>query len=232
MQQMNRSSQEHAALRYMCVTVGVIDKLQRDYFAGRDLGRSVPHMDATKAAVIVSESSEADRISNNLLEILSGEYPHTPESLSDWSLAVLVDLFFSVADVARERKDRERTQDYWALAWATLERVLNSPTASPMLLYEDIFFDVGQELRMRGERQAIGFSERALAHNLRHNQGDRADALLSDLAETHLWVDELDKGLSILAALLRNRPADVWTYNSMAISFDHFGLTELGAEAT
>jgi hypothetical protein len=42
MNRINRPNQDHASSRYMCVTMGLIDELQRDYFAGRDPGQSVP----------------------------------------------------------------------------------------------------------------------------------------------------------------------------------------------
>jgi len=58
-----------------------------------------------------------------------------------------------------------------------------------------------------------------------------AKPMLGDLAETYLWVGDLDPGLTTLTALLRNDPSNIWTYNLMAITFDHFGLTEIGAEA-
>jgi hypothetical protein len=45
--------------RYTVVTEGVIDKCQRDYQAGRDLGRSIPGLSATQAAVIATESPTA-----------------------------------------------------------------------------------------------------------------------------------------------------------------------------
>jgi tetratricopeptide (TPR) repeat protein len=226
----NSSSRpEHAYSRYMCVTMGVIEKLQQDYFAARDLGRSIPGMDETVAATIVAESLQADRLWETLPERLSGEY--TPEPLSDWGLATLAELFFVAAVEAWERKDKERRDNLQAMAMACLEQALNSSIASPMLWYEDIFFEVGQELRMKGERRAVEFLKRALAHDLRHHEGNNADMLLKELAETWLWVDELDAGLMILAALLRNDPGDVWIYNLMAITFDDFGLTEVGTQA-
>ncbi|MEA3345309.1 MAG: SEC-C domain-containing protein [Chloroflexota bacterium] len=224
---------QHATSRYMCVTLGVIDKLQEDYFAGRDLGRSIPGMDATTSAVIVAESLQADRLWDTLPEILAQPSSAKPlrEPLSDWSRATLAELFFGVSDVAREIGDEAQTRDYWALAWAMLEEALSSPTASPMLWYQDIFFEMGQELRRLGDREAIEFVKRGLAHDLRHHEGMNARSFLLDLAETHLWLDDLHTGLTLLAALLRNDPADIWTYNLMAITFDRFGLTELGTEA-
>ena len=82
-------------------------------------------------------------------------------------------------------------------AWAALEQALDSPTASPLLWYEEAFYDVAQEYRLRGKRRAIELMKRGLAHNLRHSQGSNADSFLRDLAETYLWVGELDQGLAI-----------------------------------
>jgi hypothetical protein len=83
---MNRKpfqGQEHAFSRYMNLTVGVIEKLQQDYFAGRDLGRSVPDIDADTAAIIVAESLEADRIWNLPPErFLSSEFGKGKQSLT------------------------------------------------------------------------------------------------------------------------------------------------------
>jgi hypothetical protein len=230
---MKRSShpaEEHAYSRYAGVTEDVIHKLQQDYFAGRDLGRSIPDLDETQAAIIVAESLEADRAWTTLPELLVEGKPLEPTP-NDWTRATLAELFFTVEDEARTQANKKAQRDFRALAWAMLEDICKSPTASPMLWYEDIFFDVGQELRGRGEREALKFLKQALAHNLHHDGGSNAKFYLRDLAETCLWVDDLDAGLRILTGMLRNDPADVWTYNLMAITFDQFGLTEVGAEA-
>jgi hypothetical protein len=230
---MKRSShpaEEHAYSRYACVSEAVIDQLQQDYFAGRDLARSIPDLDETQATIIVAESLEADRLWATLPERLAEEKP-LESAPSDWTRATVAELFFAVEDETRTRASKKAQRDFWALAWAMLEEICKSPTASPLLWYEGIFFDVGQELRVRGERKALEFFKQALAHNLHHDEGSNADSCLRDLAETYLWVGDLDVGLRILIGLLHNDPVDIWTYNSMAITFDHFGLTEIGAEA-
>jgi hypothetical protein len=223
--------QEHAFSRYMILTVGVIEKLQQDHFAGRDLGRSVPDIDADTAAVIVAESLEADRIWNlPPKRLLSGEF--RKGRMSDFKRAALAEILFGIVDVAREMGDKEQERDWWALAMATLEEVLRSPTASPMLLYEDIFWDLAQASRKGWDREAIYWLKCGLAHNLYYNDGDWVVLLLRDLAEVYSSVGDLDTGLRMFTALLHHDPADIWTYNVMAISFDDFGLTEVGAEAT
>jgi tetratricopeptide (TPR) repeat protein len=215
----NPPFEEHAHSRYLIVSESVIDQLQRDYFAGRELGGSFPHIDATKAAVIVAESLEADQLLKDLPERLSEERPpeQKPKQLSDWSLVTMAELFFEVVDVAREDGDEEAQRHWWALGWTMLEEVSKSPTASPLLWYEDIYFDVGHQVRITGEREAVDFFKQALAHDLHHHEGNNADALLLDLAETYLWVGELDRGLGMFAALLRNDPSDIWAYNVMAL---------------
>ncbi len=225
-------SNRHAYSRYTCVTPGAIEKLQQDYFAGRDLGRSIPEMDETTATLIVAESLQADRLWEKLPQILaqSSSQPLS-EPINDWSRATLAELFFDLVNMARELEDERPARDYWALGWAMLEEVCKSPTLSPMLWYEGIYFDVGHELRARGEREAIDYFKRALAHNLRHNDGEDADICLKDLAEAYLWLKDLDTGLSIMAALLRNNPGDIWIYNAMAITFGDFGLPQVGIEA-
>jgi tetratricopeptide (TPR) repeat protein len=176
---------------------------------------------------------EADHLWDTLPEMLLGKsLPEPQGELSDFGRAALAELFFAAADQAREAGDEKRELVFRALASGALEELLDSPTASPMLWYDDIFHDVGQELRRLGQPRAVEFFKRALAHDLHHDEGRNAANGLRDVAETYLWLDELDEGLDILAAMLRNDPADIWTYNLMAILFDGFGLTEIGTQAT
>ncbi len=232
MNRVNLPYDKHATSRYMCVTVNVIDKLQRDYFAGRDLGRSIPGLSETEATVIVAESLEADRVLNlPPNKVFDGSFESLFDPVSDWPRAVMAEIFFATADFAREQGDEKGYYSFLSLAWATLEENLNSPVASPMLWYEDIFFDVGQELRGDGEPRAVDFFKRSLAHDLHFHDGMNADGILAELAETYLWVEDYDTGLAILAALLRDDPSNIWIYNLMSLTFDHFGLTEVGAEA-
>jgi hypothetical protein len=226
--------EDHAYSRYSIVSESVIDQLQRDYFAGRDLGDSFPHIDATKAAVIVAETLEADQLFRELPERLSegGRSDEQPRQLSDWSRAAMAELFFEIVDVASEDGNEEAQRHWWALGWTMLEEVAKSPTASPLLWYEDIYFDVGHQVRIAGEAEAVDFFKQALAHDLHHHEGANADPLLLDLAETYLWVSQPDRGVRMFAALLRNDPSSIWTYNVMALSFDRFGLVDLSIEAT
>jgi tetratricopeptide (TPR) repeat protein len=220
----------HASSKYWTVTDDLIDKCQRDFQHKRDLSHTAPSLSAAEVAAIAVESMEADQ----LVDMDSALTPGYPlEQLSDWSLTVLAEQLMQAADAAQDAGlDRPDVIEHLrARAWTALELALDSPIASPLVWYEDIFLDVAQEYWMRGDRRAIDLVKRGLAHDLRHYEGKNAENWLRDLAEAHLWVGELDEGLTLFAALLRNDPGDVWIYNGMAFMCSHIGLADLGAEA-
>jgi MinD-like ATPase involved in chromosome partitioning or flagellar assembly len=80
--------------------------------------------------------------------------------------------------------------------------------------------------------RAIELLKRDLAFNLRHHEGNDADKFLRDLAETHLRLGDLDLGLTILSALLRNDPSGIWTHDVIALTFGRSGLADLASEVT
>lgn len=227
---------EHAITRYMGVTPGVIDRLQRDFFAGRELGRSMPHVDADKAAVMTAESLEADRVWNRVDERVLGVPRGFAEvdagRKSDFKSAAMAEIMFSMAGIARDLGDAGAERNWRGVTTTVLEEILRSPTASPLLWYEDIFLDVVEAAKARGNLgEAETWLKRLLAHELQFDHVENVTGDLGDLAHLFLERGDLDRGLRILAALVRHDPGDVWIYNGMAISFDHYGLTEIGAEA-
>lgn len=226
---------EHAGTRYMCVTFGVIDQLQRDFLAGRELGGSMPHIEPAQAAVMTAESLEADRMWNRLDErILGGPRGFAEVDTgrrSDFKSAASAEVMFSIANIARDRDDRGAEQNCRGLAIAVLEEILRSPTASPLLWYQDIFLEVAEAAKAEGDlARAEMWLKRMLAHELAFDELANAVGELGDLARVYLEGGELDRGLRMMTALVRYDPGDVWIYNLMAISFDHYGLTEIGAE--
>jgi len=230
---LTKPRESHVMPRYTCVTESVIEACQQEYLAGRRPGQSIPYLGEVAATTIAVQSLEADRLLYKLPDMLMGRSPEAVKPpVSDWTLAIMADLLFAAADAIRGKRGREQKErDLRALAWATLETILNSPTASPMLSYEDILFDVAQQYRMSGDRRAVELMKRALAHDLYYEEGNNAVGLLRDMAETFLWVGDYNEGLRILTAVLQNDPSDVWTYNVITITFDHFGLSALGAVA-
>ena len=66
---------------------------------------------------------------------------------------------------------------------------------------------------MKADHRAIELMQRELAHSLIHDEGLNARMIIRELAETCLWVGEYERGLRMFAALLRDDPSDIWTYN-------------------
>jgi hypothetical protein len=220
---------EHAGSRFQCVTVGVIDALQRAYRAGVDLGRVIPDVDADMAAVIVAETLEADRMWNLPPERFLQDAAKGP--LSDFKRAVLAEIAFAVSDTARDKKNKDEQGKWWSIAMASLNEIAKSPTASPLLWYEDIYLELAFAMRGDPNRESVRWIRNALAYDLRYCEGQSVPSLLRDLAEMYIAVGDVDGGLTILATLLRYTPDDIWIYNFMAISFDDYGLTEIGVQA-
>jgi tetratricopeptide (TPR) repeat protein len=221
---------EHAQSRFQRVTEGVIHQLQSDFFAGRNLGDSNPDVSSEDAAVMVAESLEADVIWNiDPQELLQGAIKKRREC--DFLNAALAEILFAVSDTARENKTTEVAKSWWAFAMASLEEIAKSPTASPMLDYEEIFWELSQKSRDEKNDEAIDWLKRGLAYNLHFENGSNAISILRDIAELYLQAGQFDQGLQILTAVLHQDPADIWTYNIMAISFDRYGLARLGSQA-
>ena len=230
MKNMAQPQPEHAGSRFQCVTVGVIEVLQRAYRAGSDLGQVIPDIDADTAAVIVAETLEADRVWNLPPErFLKGGAVKGP--MSDFKRAVLAEIAFLVADTARSHNNKQEQGKWWAVAMASLNEAAQSPTASPILWYEDIYLELAHAAQRHSDHESIQWLKCALAYNLHYHAGNNAVSLLQELAEMHIGAGELDQGLAMLAALVRHAPDSIWTYNTMAISFDRYGLTEIGAQA-
>ena len=224
-------SHEHATCRYAAATMPVIDALQSAYAAGRDLSGVIPGIDETVGAVIVAESLEADALENAPADVI---FTRPFDDFSDWALAVLAEVLLAVfREMAGSTQPiPDHLQTLQARAWAALDQTLDATTASPLLWYEDIYFDVAQEYRMRGDPRALSILKRGLAHSIHFNDGSNAEPFLRDLAETHLFLGEFDEALLLYTALIRNEPDNIWHYNSISWAFVEAGLARLGIQAT
>jgi hypothetical protein len=239
--------------RFAAVTAGVIDTCQNG------LGTSIPGLDASLVAVITEESLEADSLlTRSSQELLALDF----EGLSDWSLAVLADLYSHVEKkyLAKLEDLRSRTrQELETLAIVrtdlarigdvvdeelasaaarlrrlsidALTRVVDSPTASPMLWYQDIFDELARHHRDGKAGCATDLQLRCLAHDVRLHGGHNARNLLLELGELWFRAGEGERNLRLLVGLLEDDPADIWTYNWIAVFCDRVGLAELPVEA-
>ena len=221
---------EHASSRYMCVTHGLIDVLQANFLNGIVLNHEVPHIDWETAAVMVAESLEADRVI--ILppkQFLSGI---SQEPQSDFKTAQLVEVMFAIEEANQRQTPTEPQGSYRAIAMESLEMIALTPTASPLLWYEDIYMELAEVNQRNNPNKALDWYKRGLAHNLRFNDGNNGKPFLRDMADVYLDKGELDHGLALLTALINQSPDDIWIYNQMAITFDDYGLVRLGIQAT
>lgn len=243
---------QHAASRFAAVTEGVIEACQQGLTGG------IPGLDASMIAVITEESLEADRLlTRSSKELLLVDF----EGLSDWSLAVLADLYSSVEKQYLAKLDdlRSRTRSELEtlvgrselprigdiveqeLTAATLRlrrrsidaltRVVDSPTASPMLWYQSVFAELGDQQQDARDGRAAGLKLRCLAHDVHLHGGANARGLLRELGELWFRAGDGDRHLRLLAGLLEDDPTDIWTYNWVAVFGDDLGLGELATEA-
>ncbi len=235
---------------YAGVTRKLIEKCLQDYCDQKDLTQTAPSLNMIEVAVVVDEAVEGMPFSSLPLSMLIARFldknfsndinaastlddAYSLNKVGDWSFATFAERLFEKARViqAQTPNAHEKIDYFEEHAWRLLSRVLASPIYSPMLWYEGIFFDVAENYRLKGDEQAIEILKRGLAHNLRYQGGNNALNFMRQLAETYLTFDELSLGLNIFAGLIAQNPGDIWTYNHIAISFDKFGLTDLGQQA-
>lgn len=225
----------HAMSRFSRVTESVIDACQRDYMAGRPSNHTVSHLTLTDACIIVAESLEADALLTLGLEKLVARLE---EPIGDWGLVVVYEMVTALAEIGGERGEatQEQLNSLQEVGLRLLERVIDSPAASPLVWYDGVFGEVAQQYARMGYLQGVDLRIRQLAHMLRFNSGVGQDGLnvsfvLRDLADAFLLVGEYDRGLALYAALVRNDPTDIWVYNSISLTADDVGLPRVGAEA-
>ncbi len=222
--------ENHGESRYMTVDVELIDLAQRAYLAGWLMEDVLQGIDADQTLVIVAETLIADRFWNlPLEELVQGSVPKYESS--DFALAVVAEYCFNVAHLIREETgDRDRADTWWALAVSMLQKVLDSPLASPLIWYERIYQDLARAASRTMGEKSIAWLKQAMAHNLRYGEGEEALSILGDLAVTYVELDDLDRGIRMLTELLKCDPTYVWTYNVVGVPFLRHGLVDLGTE--
>lgn len=221
---------EHASSRYMCVTHGLIDVLQANFLNGIVLNHDVPHIDWETAAVMVAESLEADRVINLPPKQILFGINQEPES--DYKTAQLVEIMFELEKLNQRNTSTEPQRSYRAIAMDSLEKIALTPTASPLLWYEDIYMELADVNQRDDPKKTLDWYKRGLAHSLRFNDGYNGIPFLRDMADVYLDKGELDHGLTMMTALINQSPDDIWIYNQMAITFNRYGLVRLGIQAT
>lgn len=187
---------EHANSRFLSTTVSVIDTLQTRYLSGQSLKSAIPDIGLSEAEIIVAESLEADLIWILHPEELLGGY-FTQRPVSDFKRVALFEILYAIHEYAIELKEKDRAQDWWALAMATLHEVAESPLASPLLWYEEIYWELSTNSQHDAPDEAIDWLKRGLAHNLHFGEGNNALQNLLDIADVYMLKGDLNQGSGI-----------------------------------
>jgi len=221
-----------AASRYQCVSTDLIEILKNAFFKNQDFSKIASSLDLEKASLIVAETLQADLAIKQFykMSLLGQVNGNVITEESDFVLAAIAELTRVMAEEAQTDNQKEYT-NLLATSFALLGKIANSPTASPMLWYEDIFWDLAEAVEPWRPKEALKFLKRGLAHNLRFNNGNNVFNFLQDIADWHIENKEFDRGLQIFTALLREKPGDIWIYNGLAFSCIDNNLEEIGVQA-
>ena len=215
---------QHAVTRYQQIVEAVVDELQRSAIGGGDLYRVAPWISHENKRIIVAETLDADRVAAlSVRTLLVGDDEVGP--LTDYKCAVMAERLMVASGGGSKDARNARVNELLTMAG-------RSPTAGPLLAYESLYRDLAETALLDGDRSALDWLMRALAHNIRFHKSDDLAFELIDIASAHLQLGGLDEGLSLLAHLIQQDPANQWTYRFMATGFGVLGLADLGLKGT
>jgi len=216
---------QHATTRYQQIVEAVVGELQRTVISGGDLYKVAPWISHENKRIIVAETLDADRVmALSVRTLLVGDDDEVGP-LTDYKCAVMAERLMEASGGSSQAGRDARVNELLTL-------VGRSPTAGPLLAYESLYRDLAETALLDGDRSALDWLMRALAHNNRFHKSDDLAFQLIDIASAHLQLGDLDEGLSLLARLIQQDPANQWTYRFMATGFGVLGLADLGLKGT
>ena len=216
---------EHATTRYQQITEAVVDELQRTSVTGGDLYKVAPWISHENKRIIVAETLDADRaVALPVRTLLVGDDDEVGP-LTDYKCAVMAERLMHPSGAGSQATRDARVNELLTLAG-------RSSTASPLLAYESLYRDLAESALLDGDRSALDWLMRALAHNRRFHKSDDLAFQLIDIASARLQLGDLDEGLSLLAHLIHQDPANQWTYRFIATGLGTLGLADLGLKGT
>jgi tetratricopeptide (TPR) repeat protein len=209
------SDLRYLASRFAACTQGLLDKCVCAVATADDLDHVIPDYPGHRVALVARD----------VLEVLeAGPLDRAEPPGRDWLRTVVAEARFFEADRLRRQGDREGARAAWDRGRDILAEVAASSDRSPVLWYEDIYFEAVQALLRRGDRLALVRQTECIAEGLRHPECPNVVAEMRDLAVVHLELGDYREGLALLAALHRNDPSDPWAYNAVALDLPRFGL--------
>jgi len=212
---------QHATTRYQQIVEAVVDELQKTVIGGGDLYKVAPWISHENKRIIVAETLEADRVGALPVRTLLVGDDDEVGPLTDYKCAAMAERLMEASGGGSQEARNARVNELLTIAG-------RSPTAGPLLAYESLYRDLAETALLDGDRSALDWLMRAVAHNSRFHKSDDLAFQLIDIASAHLQLGDLDEGLSLLAHLIRQDPANQWTYRFMATGFGILGLADLG----
>jgi tetratricopeptide (TPR) repeat protein len=219
---MSSTSSKIRTSRYANCTVVVIDRCARAVANGTDLDEAIPGFSAHDVALVARGALDV---------VEAGDLAHRDLVGSDWLLTIVAEALFAEADDRRRFGDKEGATAAWDRALLAVERAAESSDRSPILWYQDIFFEAAQSLVRRGDRLGLVRHAECLAEALRDTSDANVRSELRDLGVSRLKLGDYREALALFAAVLRHDPSDPWTYNVLALDLPHLGLPSLGRSA-
>jgi hypothetical protein len=205
--------------RHCAATFGFVDACVRAVAAGADLERVLPGYSARDIAAVAADILE----SRQVLGALSADDLNGEVRAGDWTLAVLAELRFEQAEEHRKAGRASEREAAEAAAYAAWNAIAASPSRTPLLWYEDIYFETARALAKRGDRLALIHQARCIQDCLQRGEEGNSESALRDFAFHCLDLGEHSRGFGLLAALLLDDPANIWTYNVIALGSECVG---------
>lgn len=202
---------------------GVLDLCVKAVIAEDALDHVIPGFSRREVALVARDALEGIEVRDAIRDRLMIRETRG----GDWALAVLAELRFFASSTLRKSGKEALSKEVYDLGLAALEDAAASADRSPIVFYEDIFFEAAQSLVRRGDRRGITRQIECVAESLQDEEAANTLNAMRDLAMFYMDLGEHRTGLALLAALQRHDPSDPWGYNAIAIRIPRHGLPSI-----
>jgi tetratricopeptide (TPR) repeat protein len=186
---------------------------------GEDLDDVIPGFSGHKVALVARD----------VIEVLqAGDLKRSAPPGGDWLRTIAAESRFAEAARLWQLRKESEAKTATTHGQEILEGVAASSDRSPVLFYEDIYFEAAQSLLRRSDRRALERHNQRVADLLRDPKAPNLMMALRDLAVVHLKLGDYPEGLAMLAALLRHDSSDPWTFNALALDLPRLGFAAEG----
>ena len=195
-------------MQYLGATPGFVEKVVADYIRGANLEKCIPGATVVDLEWFAAEAIEAAAIHRKPAQLLAELDAH---ELGD--LAAL-----HVAETLQQtayRAGGAQRDTLLAAAERAFAAAADSPIRTFGVWYSDVFFDLAQLRRRRGDGSAVELVERALRFDVEWEEATNVCSRIGDLGETLMMVGRPDDGLRTFAALLRTGPPSPWQWTAL-----------------